>query len=226
LLPGADVSQANSQLSKVPVSKAPRLRVTKRGQPGPNEALQVICIDTGGLPAADRDAVMISADEQLAWLACAAQCNSALVVLLTDNAIEFYTIGRDRANALRPVLETFAARILVGPELGMTRMIEHTGHGAARHLLKCAAGLVPAAPGAQRSAVRILRAVALSPASKALGGTLGPLFRAAANVGRRVRRETLLKGSGASPALREVEVLAAERIVEEEFAIWQMQQVA
>jgi hypothetical protein len=146
------------------------------------------------------------------------------VVLHSDDTVEFYTTDEDRLVALRPALKTFAAKVRSQPGLGKTRTVEQTGAGAARHLLKYAAELASSAPGTARSASEIHGAAALSAASTSLGSTLASLFRAAANVGRRVRQETSLNNPKSSPALRELEAFAAERIVEEELATWQAQE--
>ena len=119
-------------------------------------------------------------------------------------------------------MKAMAARVQIIPELGKTRTLSLCGADAARHLFTHAAQL--GAAGTTHPASSIYRAAALSAASTALGPTLASLFRAAANVGRRVRHETSLDDSNASPALREVESLAAERIVEEELATWQAQE--
>ncbi len=97
-----------------------------------------------------------------------------------------------------------------------------SGAGAVRHLFIHAVHF--GAAGATHPASYIHGAAALSAACTALGPTLASLFRAAANVGRRVRNETSLDDSNVSAALREVESLAAERIVEEELATWQAQE--
>ncbi len=189
-----------------------------------HESIHVLCIDTGALPAPLRDALKVNHDEQLSWMTAAAERGHSLLVLRTADSIEFYTTDQDRSVALRPAIEALAARVTAKPELGKTRTLQLSGNEAARRLFGHAAQLDAKVAGATLSSSSIQRAAALSAACTALGPTLASLFRAAANVGRRVRQETSLDDANASQAWREVETLAAERIVEEELATWQAQE--
>ena len=189
-----------------------------------HDSIHVLCIDLHALADASRQALSPCRDEQLDWLSRAAERGRSLVVLQTDNTLEFYTTERDRRATYRPVVESMAMRVRSWPQLGRARCLEQTGITVARHLFRYAAEVACTAKGNANSTSQIHGAAALSAASAALGPTLASLFRAAANVGRRVRQETLLKDPNTSPSLREVESLAAERIVEEELATWQAQE--
>jgi len=197
---------------------------TGSSQSKQHELIHMLSIETGTLSATARGAFRFTYDEELSWMTSAAERGRSLLILRTTNSIELYTTDQDRFVALRPAIEALAARVGNMPELGKTNTLQLSGAEAARHLFCHAAQVEPLTAGVPSSASSIQRAAALSAAATALGPTLASLFRAAANVGRRVRQETLLDDSSASQALREVEAFAAERIVEEELATWQAQE--
>ena len=189
-----------------------------------NEAIHALCIDTGSLPSDSREALEVSHDEQLDWMRAAAERGCSLLVLCTPKSLEFYTTDQDRFVALRQAVTALAARVRAMPELGKTRTLQLNGNEAARHLFAHTAQLDAKSDGSSAPSFAIQRAAAQAAASTALGPTLASLFRAAANVGRRIRQETSLDDANASQALREFETPAAERIVEEELATWQAQE--
>ena len=189
-----------------------------------NAQVYVLCIHTGSLPEGAKEELRFSYDEQLAWMTAAAERGCSLVVMCTDDSIELYTTDRDRFAALKPVLRAMAERVRKRPDLGSTATVQ-LGHDAvARRLFVRAAGMKAAGCRTTTTASTIHRAAAISAASTALGPMLAPLFRAAGNVARRVRQETAMESQGVSESLRELEAFAAERIVEEELAIWQAQE--
>jgi hypothetical protein len=172
-----------------------------------------------------RDALVLSRDEQLAWLKGAAERGASLVVLVTDDAIELYSTERDRKLAFRAALQGLAARVKDLPGLAKARTVAKYGADAARHLMRRAGGRSLDLKGALRFVTQLHAATALSAYSAALGANVGALFRAAVTVSRRVRKETALGDASATGALRELERLSADRIVEEELAAWQAQEV-
>lgn len=161
--------------------------------------------------------------DQLDWIARASEQRLSLVALVSDARIELYSTERDRNRAFRPVLEALRERIQSEPALGGARVLEKTGTDAARHLLLRAAGLGADAIGDRHFGVQLHAAAAMASIASSLGPSLTSLFRAAANTGRRVRQETALS-QAITTALREVELLAAERIAEEELLAWQSQE--
>jgi hypothetical protein len=189
-----------------------------------NTTVHLLIIDLPQAPSASREALAFPRDEQLAWLSRAAARGTSLVALLTDHSIELYSTESDRTQAFRPVLESLATRMKSMPVLGKARTVTKSGATAARHLLRRAGGLGSELLGDPRFVTQLHAATALSTFKNALGSTLGSLFRAAASVGRRVRQETALGDPNATLALREVDQLSAERIVEEELASWQTQE--
>jgi hypothetical protein len=195
-------------------SQAPASNIVEGG-----DSIHLLCVDIHDLSDAQRAAFQISSDELLDWLGHASEQSRSLVVVLTKSAFMFYTTEHDRRVTLRPVLATLAKRVRELPDLGNIRTIEQTGVTVARQLLTYAVD--SAAHGIANKTSEIHDAIELSTASSTLGPTLASLFRAATDVERRVRQETMLNDPHTCASLREVESFAAERIVEEELAIWQ-----
>lgn len=220
---GFGLSSANQApfLCSVPLLSEP--------PPGPGlepaeGAVHLLIIALPHAPGGSREALVFPREEQMAWLERAAQRGSSLVALLTERSIELYSTESDRTKAFRPVLESLAARMKSVPVLAKARTVTKSGVDAARHLLRRASGLGGELLDDQRLISQLHTATALSASSAALGSNLGSLFRAAVSVGRRVRQETALGDPNATTALREVEQLSAERIMEEELAAWQTQE--
>jgi glutamyl-tRNA reductase len=184
----------------------------------------VLCIHTGSLSTASKNLLQVTIDAQLGWLAAAAEQGCSLVVLHTEDTIEFYTTEHDRFGALHSVMHSMAERVRANLSLGQTRTVQLGGPSAARRLFGHAAQMHSPRHSAAAVTNAIHRAAALSAANTALGPTLASLFRAAANVARRVRQETALESCDLSESLREIELLGAGRIVEEELATWQAQE--
>jgi len=189
-----------------------------------NAQVYVLCIHIGSLSESAKGALRFSFDEQLSWMTAAAELGCSLVVMCTDDSIELFTTDRDRYVALKPVLRAMAERVCKRPDLGSTATVQLERDAVARRLFVHAAGMKASHCRTTTTASTIHRAAAISAASTALGPMLASLFRAAANVARRVRQETALESAGTSESLRELETFAAERIVEEELATWQAQE--
>jgi hypothetical protein len=162
-------------------------------------------------------------EAHLGWIVRAAEQRLSLVVVVSDGRLELYSTARDRSRAFRPVLEALRARVNAEPSLGEARVVEKGGTDAACHLLRRAAGLGTDAAADKHFAMQLHAATAMASVASSLGPSLTSLFRAAANTSRRVRQETAL-GQAMTSALREVELLAAERIAEEELLAWQSQE--
>lgn len=216
------VTSPDSEIGQGLLTLTPRNSSSEQVQVRPPEEIHILSIKVTSLPEDLRNALIITRDEHTNWLTSAAGKGRSLLVLRTDDSVDFYTTNRDRFVALRPVIESLAARVKNVPELGKTRTVERCGTDAARHLMVHAARQIVS--GSTHPGSSIHGAAALSAASTALGPTLGSLFRAAANVGRRVRQETTLHDSNIDPALQEMETFVADRIVEEELATWQAQE--
>lgn len=224
-------NQLALNLGPAPLSSAPLLCAVPllsdapAANPEPtNGTVHLLIIDLPEMPTAGREALAFPREEQLGWLSRAAQRGTSLVALLTDRSIELYSTESDRSQAFRPVLESLSARMKTVPVLAKARTVTKSGTLAARHLLRRAGGLGSEVLGDARFVTQLHAATALSTFSNALGSNLGSLFRAATTVGRRVRHETALGDPTATLALREVEQLSAERIMEEELAAWQTQE--
>ena len=206
------------------VSLCPSRRVAERASANRYDTIHLLQIDLSELSEGLRSVIELALQERESWLAQAAEHGCSLLVLVTQTTIELYTTDADRCDVLRPVLQTFAAKVSEQPELSQTRTIEQTGTVVARHVLAYAAQQAAAHADCVDAVSEIHHSAALSADYAALGTTLASLFRAAANVGRRVRQETLLNEPDISHPVRELEILAADRIVEEELATWQAQE--
>ena len=189
-----------------------------------NEAIHLLVIELPPSVGEEQGALAFSREEQLSWVNAAAQLNASLVAVLTGRSIELYSTESDRTRAFRLVLETLAARSKRFPALRTARAVALSGTEAARHLLRRSSGLDAEVPGDPRLLTQLHAATALSAFSRALGSALGPLFRSAVTVSRRVRQETALGDPTATAEAREFEELGAVRILEEELAAWQSQE--
>ncbi len=216
------VSSRDSEIGQGLLTLTPGSSLSGQVRAEPPEEIHILSIKISSVPEGVRDALNITRDEHINWLTAAAERGRSLLVLRTDDSVEFYTTNHDRFVALRPVIESLAARVQILPALGKARAVERRGTDAARQLMVHAAK--QSACGSTHPGSSIHGAAALSAASTALGPTLGSLFRAAANVGRRVRQETVLHDSNIDATLQEMAELAADRIVEEELATWQAQE--
>jgi hypothetical protein len=219
------VAHRNPKLELGLLSQSPESRAPASYGLTPCESIHLLCVDLRELSEAQRTAIQVSTVDQLDWLERASEQSGSLVVLLTKSAFMFYTTVYDKRVTLRPILATLAKRVRERPDLGKIRTIEQTGITAAHQLLTFAVECGSVADGIAGTRSEIHEAIALSTASSALGPTLASLFRAASNVVRRVRQETVLNDPTAGVTLIEVESLAAERIVEEELATWQSREV-
>ncbi|HEY3496484.1 MAG TPA: hypothetical protein VGK73_17415 [Polyangiaceae bacterium] len=200
------------QLAALPVVSNPNRK-------GSEPAIHVLVIELPELPEAERAALAFSRDEQLAWLKAAARRSASLVVLVGERSLELYSLESERERAFRAVLESLRGRVKDVPAFAKVRTVAKRGIVAARHLVQRAGG----ADEVPRLMTQLHAATALSAYSAALGMEVGALFRAAVAVSRRIRKETALGDPNAPQALREIERLAADRIVEEELAAWQAQ---
>jgi len=184
------------------------------------EQVHLLSIDVSALPESVRSALRMGGEEIAAWSGLAARQGASLVVMVSDDAIELYSTEHDRKRAFRAVMESLASRVQLRHELGRCRTLERRGTDAVRHLFQRAAGVVPG--GGRPFLARMHAATAIASTHAALGPTLASLFRSGANVGLRVRLEA---ATAASPfVLSDLELLTAERIVEEELASFQSQE--
>jgi glutamyl-tRNA reductase len=96
--------------------------------------------------------------------------------------------------------------------------IEATGATAAQHLLRLAAGI--GGKSALEILVELNVAVARSRAAGTLASDLSSLFASAVQAGWRAYCETSVGDPTKSQAEREIAILEAERIIEEELVVW------
>jgi hypothetical protein len=145
-----------------------------------------------------------------------------LVVVSLPDALELYAIAAERTRAFRVVLRSLRERLQTLREYREWRTAELVGGTAVHRLFSRAAGLLSSAGRFDAAAV-IHAATTLSSQVGTLGPRLAPLFWAAANVRHRVGCETTFDPRDADESA-EVERLAAERILEEEFASFRSRQ--
>jgi hypothetical protein len=182
------------------------------------DPIHLLAIDLGPLKGGFGTSAPFAAEIR-GFLDEAANRRVPLVILADAGALELYSTESGRFVAFRATLHGLAEKRRALRELGCARACETNGTAAARHLLARAAGLFGLGPEALDLAA-LHAAAARSAILRTLSPELGELFRLAAQVGRRVRAETALFSRGAESAAREVESLAAERIVEEELTAW------
>ena len=164
----------------------------------------------------------IAREELMAWLETARIEGVELVVVSLPDALELYAIAAERTRAFRIVLRSLRERLQTLREYREWRTAELIGGAAVHRLLSRAAGVL-SSKGRFDAAAVIYSAATLSSEVGTLGSRLAPLFWAAANVRHRVGCETTFDPRDAGESAQ-VERMAAERIVEEEFASFRSRQ--
>ncbi len=182
----------------------------------------LLAVDVAHLPSSGRWLLDLALRERSRWLAEASRRAPSALVLITDEAIEFYTSEPDHLLAIRPQLRLLTEQTRGVPEYRGARIIEQTGPRALRRVMNFAAGLWTDARGAHRAAAEIQNAAALATAQHTLCPMLTSLFQAAAAVGCRVARESVLHEPRLCAGARDLEVPNVERIIEEELANFSM----
>jgi glutamyl-tRNA reductase len=145
-----------------------------------------------------------------ARLACSAAPREALV-LATCSRVEAYAVGPDADQLERELLARLARRMGCSlDELATVVEVRH-GTGAARHLLRTAAGLESPVLGEPEILGQLQHAYRSAAAAGATGPALEQLITHAVRAGRRVRTETGL-AKGAASLTSTIAVLARERV--------------
>lgn len=187
--------------------------------------MYLLAVDIAHLPSCGRWLLDLAERERSRWLAEAALSVPSALVLITDEAVEFYTGETDHLLAIRPQLRLLAEQTRGVPEFCGARIIEQTGTRALRRVMNFAAGLWTDARGAHRAAVEIQNAAALATAQHTLCPMLTSLFQAAAAVGGRVAHESVLHEPRLCAGARDLEIPNVERIIEEELANFGMRDI-
>lgn len=187
-----------------------------------NDPLHLLAIDLERTSPLVRAALNYRSSEIAALLRSVGSLHpgAELVLVSTPDRLEIYTSGRYRTAVIRMVLKDVVARAHGHARFGSTRVLEAQESEAARHLIRTAAGLLGAGVQAARGARELNVAAALAAQCGTLGNDLASAFIYAARAGRRVFQETAYVRPWSSPARREVDALAVERIVEEELLAW------
>jgi hypothetical protein len=179
------------------------------------DCLHLLSIDLGSAPSSLRAALLLSDEDVEHWLGRAAAAGVTLAIVCGPDSVDLYSTASGRHHAFKPLLQSLWAlgRNLDG--FDRVRTVEASGHQVVTHLMQQAAGLQSGEHGISYSSA-IDQAYSLA----ALNGTLSPdlqeLFELASITAHRCRAETQLSAPHSTRASRQVEMLGAERIMEEE----------
>ena len=185
--------------------------------------LRLLTIDLRNTAPAVREALQLSHAEldELVRNACSTGKQFDLALVSYPDCFEIYSTDASHAAAYRAVLFELVVRAGGRENLRALPTVEVTGPAVARRLVRRAAGLE--AP----SVFEVLRELNVAVTRGRAAGTFGPelsaLFGAAIEAGFRVYTDTALGDSTKSQAERELDMLEAERIVEEELVAWKAQ---
>lgn len=185
--------------------------------------LRMLAIDLRNAHPAAREALRLSHAEldDLLRNACSGGKQFELVVVSEADRFEIYSSEESHSAAFRAVLFELVVRAGGRETLRSLPTLEASGDAVARHLLSRAAGV------GGSSVFEMLRelnvAVTRSRAAGTLGAELTALFASAIEAAWRVYTETSVGDSTKSTIERELDVLEAERIVEEELVAWKAQ---
>jgi glutamyl-tRNA reductase len=178
-------------------------------------SLHLLSIDLGSAPSSLRAVLELGPSDIEHWLKRAQVAGAPLAIVSYPERVDLYTSEAGRRAAFKPLLESLwsLGRNLEGFE--SVRTCESSGHAVARHLLRQAAGLDSAEHGVSRT-LCIFDAERLAQRFGTMNDELHELFELARATAERSQAETELSAPCSTRASRQVEVLGAERIVEEE----------
>jgi glutamyl-tRNA reductase len=185
-----------------------------------NHPVRLLAIDLKNTVPAVREALVLNASQvrELLRRASAEHERIELVIVSGAQRFELYSTEAGHAAAFRCVLRELISRAGGAENLGALPTIEATSVAAAEHLLRLAAGI--GGNSGLEILVELNVAVARSRAAGTLGAELSSLFASAVQAGWRAYCETSVGDPTKSQAEREVSILEAERIIEEELVVW------
>lgn len=178
-------------------------------------SLHLLSIDLGSAPSSLRAVLELGPSDSEHWLERARAAGAPLAIVSGLDRVDLYTSEAGRRAAFKPLLESLwsLGRNLEGFE--RVRTCEASGHAVARHLLRQAAGLDSAEHGVSRARC-IFDGAELAERHGTMSDELAELFELARATAERSQAETSLSAPYSTRASRQVEVLGAERIMEEE----------
>lgn len=181
----------------------------------PIHSLHLLSIDLASAPTSLRAVLELDSSDIAHWLERAKAAGAPLAIVSGPDRVDLYTSEAGRRAAFKPLLESLwsLGRNLEGFE--RVRTCQASGHAVARHLLRHAAGL-DSTEHAVWDASAILQAGELAQRFGTMSDDLAELFDLARATAERSQAETELSAVCSTRASRQVEVLGAERIVEEE----------
>jgi glutamyl-tRNA reductase len=185
-----------------------------------NHPVRLLAIDLSKTVPAVREALVLNASEvrELLRRASAGHERTELVIVSGAQRFELYSTEAGHATAFRCVLRELVSRAGGAEKLGALPTIEAIGVAAAQHLLRHASGI--GGNSGLEILVELNVAVARSRAAGTLGSELSSLFASAVQAGWRAYCETSVGDPTKSQAEREISILEAERIIEEELLVW------
>ena len=187
----------------------------------PPDFLHCLTIDFAGAPEPEHVAFELPADELRDLLCHAARHGAPLIVLFTTTALTLISTTQHHLVCFRPVLARLRERLPASDGWRALPARSASGSEAARQLLRQAFPPTRVGPLSHRFTRRLHAAAELSAVCGALNGETVALVRMAEHAAERVWEETSLGRPGASLTETALELLAAERIVEEELLAWQ-----
>jgi len=187
----------------------------------PTESLHSLTIDFTHAPEPVRAVFAGQADDLRDLLCEAGLACVPLLVLSLRNSLTLVSTSRSHVRAFRPMLASIREGLLGIAGWRSLPVRAASGSETGRQLLIQGIAELHFEPK-MRAFLRSLRSAAeLSTACGASCGELIALVRMTEQAGARVWQETRLGQSGSCQAERELEAVAAERIVEEEVVAWQ-----
>jgi hypothetical protein len=183
--------------------------------------LHLLSIDVHSASNSLRAVLDLGAGDVEHWLERAGVAGAPLAIVCGPDSVDLYSSEAGRRAAFRPLLESLwsQGRNLSGFEHVRTRVAE--GPAAVRHLLRQAAGLASTEHGVSY-AKAIHAACQQARRFSTLSEDLALVFGLALRTAERSERETELSAPNSNRALRQVEALGAERIVEEQLVAFQL----
>lgn len=187
----------------------------------PTDCLHVLTIDFERATAPVRGAFELSTDERRELLLGAGSSAIPLLLLGTSRSFQLVSTSQNHVRAFRPALSLVERRTgaIEGARAVPVRVTR--GREAARQFLRQATPFSQLQAEAQRFVADMRAAASLSTECGAFSTELGALLSMTEHTAERIEDETRLGRPGSLPAERELEAVAAERIVEEELVSWQ-----
>ena len=187
----------------------------------PTDRLCSLTVDFRHAPDRVRACFALPAEELCDLLCHAGQSGSPLILLCAKTTLTLISTSRWHVRAFRPVLARLRERTLAVDGWRSLPVRITSGSDAGRQLVRQAIAEATFVTEIRAFARQLRAAAELSASSGAFSNELGALVHMTEHIAERMTQETGLGRGGVSAAEIELEILAAERIVEEEIVAWQ-----